>query len=61
MLAFKILAANRKCATQEAVREAYRYAYTHIRPTDAVVVGFFPKYLDQIALGIEYAQAAVAK
>lgn len=55
VLAFKILAASRKCATQDDVRAAYRHAFTHIKPTDAVVVGFFPKYEDQIALGIQYA------
>ena len=60
VLAFKILAANRKCATQDDVREAYRYAYAHIKVTDSVCVGFFPKYLDQIALGIKYAREAVA-
>ena len=58
VLAFKILAASRKCATQDDARAAYRFAYTHIRPIDAVAVGFFPKHLDQIALGIRYAREA---
>jgi len=58
VLAFKILAATRNCATQEDVRAAYRYAYTHIKPTDAVAVGFFPKYQDQITLGLRYAREA---
>lgn len=61
VLAFKILAAGRHCATQQQVREAYEFAYARIKPADAVVVGFFPKYLDQIALGLEYANAAIAK
>lgn len=60
VLAFKILAATRKCANQEQVREAYRFAYSHINPKDAVVVGFFPKYIDQIALGLQYAAEACA-
>ena len=58
VLAFKILAATRTCATQEHVREAYRYAYAHIKPTDAVAVGFFPKYQDLISLGLRYAKEA---
>ena len=58
VLAFKILAATRNCATQEDTRAAYRFAYTHIKPRDAVVVGFFPKYQDQIALGLRYARQA---
>jgi len=55
-LAFKILAANRHCATQEDVREAFRYAFANIKPKDAVVVGMFPKYEDQVSLNCRYAQ-----
>ena len=58
-LAFKILAASRNCGTQECVREAFRYAFQRIKPTDAVVVGMFPKYLDQITLNVEHTIAVV--
>jgi hypothetical protein len=61
VLGFKILAAGRHCTTQEQVRESYEFGYSHVKPTDAIVVGFFPKYQDQIALGLEYANAAIAK
>jgi len=54
-LAFKILAAGRRCATQDNVREAFNYAFANIKPNDGVVVGMFPKYLDQIAANVEYA------
>ena len=54
-LAFKILAASRRCATPEDVRAAFQYAFANIKPTDAVVVGMFPKYVDQIALNVGYA------
>ncbi len=47
-LAFKILAASRKATTPAAVREAFEFAFRHIKPTDAVVVGMFPKYKNQI-------------
>ena len=60
VLAFKILAASRHCATPDTVAAAYRYAYTSIKPTDAVVVGFFPRDHDQIAEGITHAAAAVS-
>ncbi len=47
-LGFKIMAANRKCARPESVRQAFEYAFANIKPTDAVVVGMFPKYSNQV-------------
>ena len=58
-LAFKILAASRRCGSQEEVAEAFRYAYESIKPTDAVIVGMFPKYLDQVSLNVAHARAAL--
>jgi hypothetical protein len=40
------------------VAEAFRFAFSNIKPKDAVVVGMFPKHLDQIALNVQYAMAA---
>ncbi|MFW6062023.1 MAG: hypothetical protein ACOC93_04365 [Planctomycetota bacterium] len=57
-LGFKILAAGRNCTTQEDVREAFRYAYANIKPTDAVVVGLFPRDLDQLTVDLQYAEDA---
>lgn len=54
-LAFKILGASRLCAAQEDVAAAFRYAFSHIKPIDAVVVGMFPKHIDQIALNVQHA------
>lgn len=51
-LAFKIMAAGRNCATQDDVRAAFEYAFANIKPHDAVVVGMFDKYLDQIGLNV---------
>jgi len=48
-LGFKIMAANRKCGSPESVRAAFEYAFANIKPTDAVVVGMFPKYSNQPA------------
>jgi hypothetical protein len=52
-LGFKIMAASRNCATPEATREAFRFAFAQIKPEDAVVVGMFPKYRDQVAENAE--------
>lgn len=57
-LAFKILAAGRNCATQDDVRAAFDFAFRHIKPTDAVVVGMFTRDLDQVALNTAYARDA---
>jgi len=59
-LAFKILAAARRCTTQDDVRAAFRYAFANIKPIDAVVVGMFPKHIDQIALNVAHTLAACA-
>jgi hypothetical protein len=58
-LAYKVLAAGRSCATQETVREAFRWAFANIKPQDCVVVGMFPKYTDQPAQDVQYAIEAI--
>jgi hypothetical protein len=57
-LAFKILAAGRNCATQDDVRAAFDFAFRHIKPTDAVVVGVFTRDIDQVALNAAYVREA---
>ncbi|MFW6161204.1 MAG: hypothetical protein ACODAJ_00455 [Planctomycetota bacterium] len=57
-LAFKILAAGRRCGDQDQVRAAFRWAFAHIKPTDALVVGMFPRDRDEIALNVQHALAA---
>ena len=47
-LCFKILGANRKCRTDESVREALKFAYGVAKPTDVAVVGMWQKYKDQV-------------
>lgn len=49
VLAFKVLAAGRRCAHRRDVEEAFAFAFRNIKPTDAIVVGMFPKYKDQPA------------
>lgn len=48
-LGFKILAAGRKCDSPEQVREAFDFAFKNIKPTDATIVGMFPRFSDQIS------------
>lgn len=49
-IAYKILAASRKCGTLGNVRRAFEYAFTHIKPGDMVCVGMYQKHSDQITL-----------
>ncbi|HDP36031.1 MAG TPA: hypothetical protein ENN29_13085 [Candidatus Hydrogenedentes bacterium] len=48
-LVFKVLGAGRLCDTPEQVKDALAEAYANIKPGDALVVGMFPKYRDEIA------------
>lgn len=53
-LAFKILGAGRRCASQQAVREAFAFAFANIKPTDGVIVGMYPKRFDQVGANVAY-------
>lgn len=53
-LAFKILGGGRMCSSQETVRAAFRYAFENIKPTDAVIVGMFPRYFDEVEANTRY-------
>ena len=53
-LAFKILAAGRLCDRQEWVEAAFEMTFRHIKPNDAVIVGMYPEYEDQVALNASY-------
>ena len=48
-LGFKLMAASRNCTTPESTRRAFQFAFDNIKPSDAVVVGMFPKHKDQPA------------
>ena len=48
-LGFKILAASRNCGTPGDIRGAFEFAFENLKPTDAVVVGMFPKHSNQVA------------
>jgi hypothetical protein len=52
-LAFKILGAGWHCGTDQAVEDAFEYTLTQIKKTDAIIVGFWPKYKDELSQDIE--------
>jgi len=51
-LAFKILAAGRLCDSDWSVEEAFRIALSGIKKTDAIIVGMWPKYKDEVAQNV---------
>jgi hypothetical protein len=55
-LGFKILAAGRMCASQPMVKDAFRFAFEHIKPADGVIVGMYPRFFDEIRANTQYAR-----
>jgi len=53
-LGFKILAAGRMCASDHKVEAAFKFAFEHIKPSDGVIVGMYPRYSDQIRQNGQY-------
>jgi len=47
-LGFKILAAGRRCGRKQEVAEAFKFAFDHLKPTDGVIVGMYPRFQDQV-------------
>ncbi len=47
-LGFKILGAGRKSAHKHTVRTAFEFAFEHIKPTDGVIVGMYPRFDDEV-------------
>ncbi len=52
--AFKILAAGRLCNNQDTVEQAFETTFKHIKKQDAVIVGMYPEYEDQVKLNAGY-------
>lgn len=47
-LAFKILAAGRLADPAEAREKAFRFAFENIKAQDAVIVGMYPRFKDEV-------------
>ncbi|HWE35764.1 MAG TPA: twin-arginine translocation signal domain-containing protein [Isosphaeraceae bacterium] len=48
-LAYKVLAAGRRVATPAEVRRGFAEAFAGIKPTDAVIVGMYQQFSNQVA------------
>ncbi len=59
-LVYKVLAAGRKCQSEEQKREAIAWAYKNIKPTDAAIIGLYPRYSDQVTETVKMMQQALA-
>ncbi len=57
-LGFKILAAGRVCKNEktakQSVEKAFQFAFANIKPIDAVIVGMFPVYYDELSDNVAY-------
>lgn len=51
-LAFKILGAGWHCDSDDSVEEAFQYALSHIKKTDGIIVGMWPKFKDEITQNV---------
>jgi len=60
VLVYKVLAAGRKCQSEEQKQEAIAWAYKNIKPTDATIIGLYPRYSDQVTETIKMVQQALA-
>jgi len=49
-IAYKILAASRKCGSEAEIHAAFQYAFDNIKPGDVVNVGVFQKHSDQVGM-----------
>ncbi len=47
-LVYKILAAGRRIGSPTEVRNGFREAFDQIKPTDAVIVGMYQQFGDQV-------------
>jgi hypothetical protein len=57
--AFKVLAAGR--IAPEGIEQAFRTAFESIKPSDAVYVGMFPKFRDEIRIDAEIVQRILSQ
>jgi len=55
-LGFKILAAGRKCKKKQTVKEAFQFAFEHIKPIDGVIVGMYPRFSDEMTENAQHAR-----
>ena len=59
-LAFKVFGAGRSIDSTATIEKALRFAYENIKPTDAVIVGTFPKLKDEMKENAEMVRKILA-
>lgn len=59
--AFKVLAAGRVVNRPEQLEQAFRFVLANIKPTDAIIVGMFPKFKDEIAENVDLVRRICAE
>jgi hypothetical protein len=59
-LGFKILAAGQRCKEQREVAEAFEFAFDHLKPTDGVIVGMYPRVRDQAHENAQHTRQSAA-
>lgn len=47
-LVFKVFGAGRSINSPEQIEKAVRFAFTNIKPTDAIIMGMYPRFTDQV-------------
>jgi hypothetical protein len=52
-LVYKVLAAGRANLSPAGIREAFQFTLSHIKPTDAMIVGMFQEFGDQVKMNAE--------
>jgi len=55
-LCFKILAAGRMCGSDHKVEAAFKFAFEHVKSTDGVIVGMYPRNSDQVRENVVLAE-----
>jgi hypothetical protein len=60
-LIFKVYGASRNCATTESKLAALQLAFRYAKPSDAVVIGMFPKYQEQVRENCRLVTQAIAR
>lgn len=59
-IVFKILAANRRCDDDEAIRASFEEVYRRIKPCDVALVGMWQKHRDQIGFNSRLVSSLLA-
>ena len=60
-LVFKILGSSRRCQSQETVAHAFKECFASIKNNDAVVVGMYPKDMDQVTANVKHVKEALGE